>query len=88
MSNALTGDYLSLAEACGEVEPKPRGWVPGVDFDPTDPDEMEVMELVWERERHDTLAAKDREIASLRARLAEYEGEDEGGYDDGYPGEY
>lgn len=78
MGNALTGDYSSLAEACGEAEPKPRGWVPYEDFDPDDPDEMEVMELVWERERADTLAAKDREIARLRSRLAEYEGEDLG----------
>lgn len=27
------------------------GWIPGVDFDPHDPEEMEVMRLVWERER-------------------------------------
>jgi hypothetical protein len=83
MSSAFTGDYLSLAEACGEVEPKPRGWVPYEDFDPDDPDEMETVELVWERERHDAMAAKDREIARLRARLAEYEGGDPGDYGDG-----
>jgi len=82
MSDAVTGGYMSLAEACGEAEPKPRGWVPGVDFDPDDADEMETMELVWERERYDAMAAKDREIASLRARLAEYEGEDPGDYGD------
>lgn len=46
------------------------GWIPGEDFDPHDPDEMEVMALVWQRERHDRMAQLQRENERLRAELA------------------
>jgi hypothetical protein len=65
----INGDFQSLAEACGEVEPRSRGWVVGVNFDPSDPDEMEVMDLVWDRERHDRIAYLERENARLRSLL-------------------
>jgi hypothetical protein len=84
MGSELTGDYGSLAEAAGEVEPKSPGWVPGKDFDPDDPEEMQTMELVWERERESALAAKDREIAGLRAKLEQYGGGNSGDYTDVY----
>jgi hypothetical protein len=45
----------------------------GVDFDSNDPDEMEVMHLVWDREKHDRMAQLERENERLRMRLAEYE---------------
>ncbi len=75
MSLALTGGYLSLAEAAGEVT-HDRGWVPGVDFDPTDPDEMEVMELVWDRERADTVDRLRADNERLRRQVAELTGDD------------
>lgn len=67
---SMNGDYLSLAEACGETTHH-RGWVAGEDFDPSDPEEMDVMLLVWDRERHDTIERLERENAALRERLAE-----------------
>lgn len=46
------------------------GWVPGVDFDPSDQDEMEIMRVVWEKEKYDRIASLEREIQTLRAALA------------------
>lgn len=42
-----------------------RSWIPGVDFDPSDPDEMEIMRDVFER---DAETGKDLEIKLLRRR--------------------
>lgn len=68
----INGDYMSLAEACGEATHS-RGWVSGIDFDPYDSDEMEIMELVWENERHDRMAELERENDFLRRRISELE---------------
>ena len=54
-----------------------EGWVPGVDFDPHDPDEMEIMKVVWEQEKYDRMARLERENRSLRERLAQYEPEED-----------
>lgn len=54
------------------------GWVPGVDFDPHDPDEMEIMHVVWEQEKHDAMTALQRENDYLRQALARYEGDNDG----------
>lgn len=62
---------MSYAEAVGEIEPRPIAWVPGENFDPHDPDEMEVMRHVWAQERADRIAALERENAQLRAELRE-----------------
>lgn len=65
MSYALNGDYQSMAEACGEVEYASRGWSPGIDFDPYDAEEMEVMRLVWRNERYDRIRQLETENAHL-----------------------
>lgn len=65
----LTGDYTSLAEACGDVPSQSIAWCPGENFDPHDSDEMEVMHLVWEREKFDRIAQLERENARLRSLL-------------------
>ena len=54
-----------------------NGWVPGVDFDPHDPDEMEVMKVVWEQEKFDRLRELERENVALLERLAKYENVEE-----------
>ncbi len=46
------------------------GWVPGVDFDPSDQDEMEIMHVVWEKEKYDKIASLEREIEELRSSVA------------------
>lgn len=35
-------------------------WIPGENFDPNDPDEMEIMHVIWERERLEA-AERDRD---------------------------
>lgn len=50
-----------------------NGWVAGIDFDPHDEEEMEVMRVVWEREKYDRLAELERENVRLREALARYE---------------
>lgn len=53
------------------------GWVPGVDFDPSDPDEMEIMSAVFEKEKYDRMAQLERENEQLRRELHEKNGGDE-----------
>jgi len=47
------------------------GWVPGVDFDPRDPDEMEIMHVIWEGERLSAIERLERENAHLRGIIEE-----------------
>lgn len=58
---------MSLRED-GSYEPG-AGWVAGVDFDPSDPDEMEVMHAVWEQEKHDRIRQLKSEKERLRNEL-------------------
>ena len=45
------------------------GWVAGVDFDPSDPDEMEIMSAVFEKEKYDRIHQLEAENARLREAL-------------------
>lgn len=74
----MTGDYRSMAQAAGEepVDVSP-GWVPGVDFDPSNDDDMAVMDQVWSREKASRAARLERENELLRARIAELTGGEE-----------
>lgn len=78
MSHSMNGDYRSLAEAVDGPRPESAGWIPGVDFDPGDPEEMEVMADVFDRERQDTITRLTRENDNLRRRVAELTDGDEG----------
>lgn len=64
---------MTMAQACGEAPILDTGWVPGVDFDPTDDDDMDIMRLVWDRDRHDRADRLEAENRRLRARLADLE---------------
>ena len=66
----MQSEYMTMAQACGEAPVPAAVWVPGVDFDPYDPDEMEVMRDVWEGERMSRIAELEIENDALRARLA------------------
>lgn len=50
-------------------------WIPGVDFDPHDHDEMEIMHIVWEKERLDKMAQLERENDRLRMEFDKCRGE-------------
>lgn len=49
----MNSGYSSLAEACGEVEPKPLCFTPGEDFDPTEEDDVAAVGLAMDRDRAD-----------------------------------
>lgn len=55
-------------------EPAPLTFVPGEDFDPYDPDEVEIVKLASERSAADRMRHLERENARLRALVNEYEG--------------
>lgn len=59
---SMIGDYTSMAEAVGEVAPRPMAFIPGEHFDPSDPEEME---LVLEASRLDGLSIDKQTIARL-----------------------
>lgn len=67
---SMNGDYLSMAEACGDYE-RPSGHVyfPGENFDPFDPDDVEAVRMVGESDRFDRMSALESENARLRAAL-------------------
>ncbi len=62
-------ERMSMAQACGEAPTPDTAWVPGVDFDPHDDEEMEVMREVWARDLHEKVARLEDENARLRAQL-------------------
>lgn len=53
------------------MSPDDTAFFPGVDFDPTDPDEVELVGMVTEQDRLD---ADRREVRQLQARIAFLEG--------------
>jgi hypothetical protein len=67
---------MTMAQACGEAPILDTGWTPGVDFDPHDEEEMQVMHLVWQREARDNAARLEAENNRLRERIAELGGDD------------
>lgn len=56
-----------------------RSWIPGVDFDPSDPDEMEIMRDVFETDARTDREIREtqlqRKITALTARLEEIDPE-------------
>lgn len=61
--------YVTMAQAVGEEPYRPLAYVAHVDFDPTDPDEVEVVLLATERDRHDRQAAELRRLRSENEAL-------------------
>ena len=59
---SMIGDHTSMAEAVGEANPRPMTFFPGEHFDPSDPEEME---LVIEASRLDGMSIDKQTIARL-----------------------
>lgn len=53
------------------------GWVAGVDFDPRDPEEMEIMAVIFEGERLSALDRLQSENDRLRGVIASKKTEEE-----------
>lgn len=70
----LNGDYLSMAEACGEYT-RAEGYVffPGEDFDPSDEDDVAAVMAAGEWDVHARARRLAVENEQLRARIAEME---------------
>lgn len=68
---SMTGEYMSMAEACGEAPVRPLTFVPGEDYDPYDEDDVAAVGLAMDRDRADRIADLEAENARLRAALAE-----------------
>lgn len=60
----MNGDFLTLAQAVGEAPPTPLTFTPGVDYDPTDSEECEIVQLAMERDMADRRRAESRGILS------------------------
>jgi hypothetical protein len=68
--NALTGDYRSMAEACGEAaRPDGYSFIPGEDFDPYDEDDVAAVLAVGEHDVHDRVSRRVRQLEAENARL-------------------
>ena len=65
----MNGGYASLAEAVGEAPPSPLSFAPGVDFDPHDPDEVEIVRMAAENDHHDRMRAAVRQLTCQRDAL-------------------
>lgn len=68
---SMNGDYMSLAEACGEAPRRGLSFIPGEDFDPYDEDEVAAVGLAMERDMADRVRHLEEENARLRALLPE-----------------
>lgn len=62
---SMNGDYMSLAEVDGAA-PQGLAFTPGVDFDPFDPDEVEIVRLASERDYAARMSARERELIRQR----------------------
>lgn len=67
---SINGEYLTMAQACGEAEVGSPAYVAGIDFDPDDDEEVEAVRLATERDRFDRIEQLERDNANLRATLA------------------
>lgn len=75
----MPGEYMTMAQAVGEAPVGSPVFVAGIDFDPHDLDEVEVVKLASERHRYDRMRALEEENASLREEIAQLRGYDEHG---------
>lgn len=58
------------------AEPAPLAFVAGIDFDPYDHDEVEIIKDVMDRHAGERADRLERENQRLRARLAELTGDE------------
>lgn len=70
-------DFYQSMRNEGEERETSIVWIPGENFDPDDPDEMEIMRGIWEGERETAIQRLERENTELRNRLEALEGQDD-----------
>ena len=66
-------DMGTLAQVVGERPYESPEFIPGEDFDPFDPDDVEIGGLATMGHRADKMRRLEKENARLRGILAEYE---------------
>ncbi|WP_043680941.1 hypothetical protein [Nocardia vulneris] len=67
----MTGEYLTMAQACGQEPVSALTFVPGEDFDLDDQDEVEVVREATANDTSDRLRYLQDENARLRALIGE-----------------
>jgi len=72
-------ERLTYRQAVGEEPIGSPAFVAGVDFDPFDPDEVEVVRLASERHGVERIAHLEQKVADLKDQLARERGYDEYG---------
>lgn len=66
----MNGEYLTMAQACGEEPVRTMTFIPGTDFDPYDEDDVADVRHAMERERYDRMATLEAENVTLREYVA------------------
>jgi hypothetical protein len=74
-------DRLTFRQAVGE-DPINSPWFSSEDFDPTDPDEVEVVRLASQTHAADRIRELEDKVERLEAELAQARGEEDDGYED------
>ena len=67
---------MTMAQAVGDHDYPALTFIGGIDFDPTDPEEVEIVKLATERDAHDRMRALEDENHRLRMELAALRGDD------------
>jgi hypothetical protein len=73
----MVDEHMTAAQAAGEAPIGSPAFVAGIDYDGTDPDEVEVVRFASERHRYDRLRELEEENAALRSENAQLRGCDE-----------
>jgi hypothetical protein len=72
-------ERMTYAQAVGEAPIGSPAFVAGVDFDPGDPEELEVVRLASSRHGIERIEGLERQVADLKDQLARERGYDEYG---------
>lgn len=68
---SMTGDFLTMAEAVGDVAPRPLDFAVGDDFDPSDLDQVGLVHEASSRDAADRIARLESENARLHSIVDE-----------------
>lgn len=68
---SMTGDFLTMAEAVGDVDPRPLDFAVGDDFDPSDPDQVESVHEASSRDAAERIGKLEAENARLHSLIDE-----------------
>ncbi|MFT7021350.1 MAG: hypothetical protein ACJA07_000427 [Rhodococcus sp. (in: high G+C Gram-positive bacteria)] len=68
---SMPGDFLTMAEAVGDIDPRPLDFAVGDDFDLSDPDQVEIVHEASSRDAAERIAKLEAENARLHSLVDE-----------------